>query len=249
MNAQDSSNETPNGDVALSVKGLASHYGMSQALFDVSFDVKNQSTCGLVGRNGMGKTTTIRCISGLQDISAGSIFFQGQDLTALKPYEIARFGVGLVPEGRRILASLSVEENLVAAALSPKDRSCDWDLDRVYELFPRLKERRGNWGNQLSGGEQQMLAIGRALMLNPRLLILDEAFEGLAPVIRADIWEAIAKLKQNGQTILLVDSAIDRMASLVDSLVIIELGNVVWQGSSDDFKAQAQKLKDNYLSL
>lgn len=236
----------------LRVENLETGYGDSQVLFDVSFDIAAGEILGMVGRNGMGKSTTLRSIAGLTPPWRGSIMFEGAELSGRKPYRIARAGVALVPEGRRIFSTLSVRENLIAARLPAPTTTTDdssWDLDRVLGLFPRLGERLHNMGNQLSGGEQQMLAIGRSLMMNPRLLMLDEAFEGLAPSVRDEIWQAVHALGKTGQAILLVDSHVDRIAEFADRLLIMELGHLVWQGTSTEFNADAEALKSAYLAV
>lgn len=200
----------------------------------------------LLGRNGMGKTTTINTVMGLLRARAGRIVFDGTDLTAAPSYRIAQAGLGLVPEGRQVFPTLSVEENLIATRANRFGASPGWTLDRVYAFFPRLRERRSNLGTQLSGGEQQMLAIGRALMTNPKLLILDEATEGLAPLIRAEIWSCLGKLKADGQSILVVDKNVAELEKLADRHVIIEKGQVVWTGDSAALRADAG-LKSRYL--
>jgi len=215
----------------LSVEGLQSGYGPAQVLFDVSLHVEKGEVVCLLGRNGMGKTTTISTIMGLLPARGGSASFEGRSLLGLPPYLIAQAGIGLVPEGRQVFPALSVEENLIATA-SDRLRDRKWNIDRVYELFPLLRERKRHMGLQLSGGEQQMLAIGRALMTNPKLLILDEATEGLAPLIRAEIWQCLARLKREGQAILIVDKHIRALVKLADSHVILERGSSVWSGSS-----------------
>ena len=217
----------------LSVYSLAAGYGPAQVLFDVSLQVKAGEVVTLLGRNGMGKTTTIRAIMGLVRVLSGRLIFAGQRLNQLPPYRIAQAGIGLVPEGRQVFPTLTVEENLVATAAA-RFGSPRWTLARVYDLFPVLSERRRHMGHELSGGEQQMLAIGRALMTNPKLLILDEATEGLAPLIRGEIWTCLARLKQEGQAILLVDKHIDALLRLADRHVVIEKGAVVWTGDSQD---------------
>src|SRR6266851_3503809 len=215
----------------LQVDGLAAGYGPAQVLFDVSLRVDAGEVLTLLGRNGMGKTTTISTIMGLLPARAGMASFEGRPLTGLPPYLIAQAGIGLVPEGRQIFPALTVEENLIATAAS-RFGETPWTLDRVYDLFPKLAERRGYMGDQLSGGEQQMLAIGRALMTNPKLLILDEATEGLAPLIRGEIWACLARLKADGQSILLVDKHLDALTRIADRHVVIEKGHVVWTGTS-----------------
>jgi branched-chain amino acid transport system ATP-binding protein len=220
----------------LSVYSLESGYGAAQVLFDVSLQVKAGQVVTLLGRNGMGKTTTIRTIMGLIRATSGRLIFEGQRLNDLPPYRIAQAGIGLVPEGRQIFPTLTVEENLVATAAA-RFGPPQWTLERVCELFPVLSERRRNMGRELSGGEQQMLAIGRALMTNPKLLILDEATEGLAPLIRSEIWACLARLKQEGLAILLVDKHLDALLRLADRHVVIEKGSVVWMGDSQDLVA------------
>src|SRR4051812_24470229 len=230
----------------LTVKNLAAGYGPAQVLFDVSFAVGAGEVATLLGRNGMGKTTTIRTLMGLLPARGGTAAFDGQELLGRPSYRIAQRGLGLVPEGRQIFPTLSVEENLVATAAARHGSA--WTLARVYEFFPRLAERRSNMGNQLSGGEQQMLAIGRALMTNPKLLILDEATEGLAPLIRAEIWACLEKLKREGQAILLVDKHLDALTRIADRHVVIEKGHVVWTGTSAALAADAS-VKERYLQV
>ena len=215
--------------------------GPSQALFGVDLDVGEGEVVTLMGRNGMGKSTTIRSVCGLTPARGGRITFAGEDLARLPPYRIARLGVGLVPEGRRCFPNLTVRENLVASARTGK-----WTLAAVKALFPRLAERMTQYASTLSGGEQQMLAIGRALMTNPRLLILDEATEGLAPVIRDDIWSAIRKLKADGQAILVVDKAIDEILSAADRCVVLEKGRTVWSGVPREL---TRELQERYLGV
>ncbi len=231
----------------LSVDRLQAGYGPAQVLFDVSFAVAAGEVVTLIGRNGMGKTTTIRTVMGLLAASGGTATFEGRKLAGLPPYRIAQAGLGLVPEGRQVFPTLSVEENLIATAAA-RFGAARWTLERVYAFFPKLAERRANMGNQLSGGEQQMLAIGRALMTNPKLLILDEATEGLAPLIRAEIWQVLAKLKREGQSILLVDKHLDALTKLADRHVVIEKGHVVWTGTSAQLAADAS-VKQRYLQV
>ena len=225
----------------LEVRALEAFYGASQALFGVSLDIKEGEVVALMGRNGMGKTTTINAIFGLVRPRSGSITFAGREVASMRPHRIARLGLGLVPEGRRCFPNLTVTENLVAAA-----RRGTWTLDRVVELIPRLGERRGQYANTLSGGEQQMLAIGRALMTNPSLLILDEATEGLAPVIRQDIWAAIRTLKQAGQSILVVDKTLSELLPVADRCFVLEKGATVLEGSPDML---TRELQDRYLGV
>jgi len=221
----------------LSVKGLQASYGHAQALFDISFDVAAGEVVTLLGRNGMGRSTTVKCLFGMLPVGGGSVWVNGARVDHLPSYRIARQGLALVPEGRQVFPNLTVEENLVATArVDRKGRGKNWDLDRVYTFFPRLKERRGNLGSQLSGGEQQMLAIGRALMTNPRLLVLDEATEGLAPVIRQEIWRSLAELKSDGLSQIVIDKNVKALLGLADRHIVIEKGCVVWQGSSAELR-------------
>ena len=218
----------------LSVSGIKTFYGPSQALFGVDLDVAEGELVALMGRNGMGKTTTIRTICRLTPQAAGTVRFRGTDLGGLPPHKAARMGIGLVPEGRRCFPNLSVGENLIAAA-----RAGDWTRDRVFGLFPRLAERVTQSASTLSGGEQQMLAIGRALMTNPVLLILDEATEGLAPTVRAEIWAAITTLKASGLAILAVDKSLKELKAVADRCTILERGASVWTGSPRDLDHEA----------
>ncbi len=224
----------------LSVRNLQSAYGRSQVLFDVALDIAEGEVVTLLGRNGMGKTTTVRSIMGLLAPKGGDIRFECRDVRGIAPEKIARCGIGLVPEGRQVFPTLSVRENLVATASNRLKRSSPWTLERVYALFPRLEERAGQSARTLSGGEQQMLAVGRALMTNPKLLILDEATEGLAPVIRAEIWSCIEALKAQGQSILLIDKNINVLKRIADRHYIIEKGRTVWSGSSTDLANNAE---------
>lgn len=223
-------------------------YGNIQALFGMTFRCEAGKVTTLLGRNGMGKTTTVGSIIGTLGSRSGSIRFNGEAIRGMPAYRIAQLGIGLVPEGRQIFPNLSVRENLVATAANYSASSDPWTLGRVLDLFPRLSERLDNQGIQLSGGEQQMLAIGRALMLNPQLLILDEATEGLAPLIRQEIWRRLEQLKQSGLTILLIDKNIDEFAQLADHHHIVEKGRVVWQGDSDALTGDAE-LKARYLGI
>ena len=230
----------------LEVCDLQTSYGSSQVLFDLSLEIETGKTHTLLGRNGMGKTTTVRSIFGLTPSRAGTIRFRGHRIERLSPNKIARLGMALVPEGRQIFPNLSVRENLVAFARrgSRSDgivpSSTPWTLERIYAFFPQLKERETNMGNQLSGGEQQMLAIGRALMTNPHLVILDEATEGLAPLIREEIWRCLKVLQQAGQTVLVIDKYVERLIEIADQHTIVERGRVVWQGSSKELAADPQ---------
>ena len=232
----------------LTLEALVAGYGESQVLNGIGFGVGAGQVVTLLGRNGMGKTTTVRAIMGLIRPSAGHIRFDGQDITGDPPYRIAQRGIGLVPEGRQIFPTLSVEENLIATAANRAGGAPRWDLPAIYALFPRLAERRRQSGAKLSGGEQQMLAIGRALMTNPRLLVLDEATEGLAPLIRAEIWQVLAKLRAEGQAILLIDKNLAAVMRLADWHVVIEKGRVVWQGDSAALAA-APEIRDTYLHV
>jgi branched-chain amino acid transport system ATP-binding protein len=230
----------------LTVDHLQAAYGPAQVLFDICLRVGRGEVVTLLGRNGMGKTTTIRTLMGLLPACGGSADFEGLSLIGLPPYRIAQAGLGLVPEGRQIFATLSVEENLIATAAS---RSASrWTLERVYDFFPQLAERRRHMGNELSGGEQQMLAIGRALMTNPKLLILDEATEGLAPLLRLQIWQCLARLKAEGQAILIVDKHLGALVKLADRHAIIEKGQVVWRGTSAALTADAT-VAQRYLQV
>jgi branched-chain amino acid transport system ATP-binding protein len=214
----------------LSVAGLEAGYGSAQVLFGIDLVVAEGAVLALMGRNGMGKTTTIRTVMGLLPTRRGSVRFRGQDLTGARPHRIARAGIGLVPEGRQVFPTLSVEENLVATAAA-RHGPARWTLPRVYALFPRLAERRRHRGTELSGGEQQMLAIGRALMTNPALLILDEATEGLAPLVRAEIFACLRLLRAEGESILVVDKNLAVLSALADHAVILETGRVAWSGT------------------
>jgi len=225
----------------LSVEKLETFYGASQALFGVSLAVGDGEVVALMGRNGMGKTTTIRSIIGLNRPRRGKVSFAGKAIAGLRPHRVARLGIGLVPEGRRCFPNLTVRENLIAAA-----HSGHWTEARVTELFPRLGERRDQYANTLSGGEQQMLAVGRALMTNPRLLILDEATEGLAPVIRKDIWAAIRTLKAAGQSILVVDKTLSELLPVADRCFVLEKGVTVFEGAP---AALTTELQDRYLGV
>jgi branched-chain amino acid transport system ATP-binding protein len=227
----------------LAVQSLAAGYGSTQILFDASLEVAEGEVVGLLGRNGMGKTTLIRSLFNLTRRLGGSVSVEGRDLAGQPPHAVARLGLALVPEGRQIFPNLTVEENLVATG-----RPGEWTLARAYELFPRLAERRRNPGGSLSGGEQQMLAIARALLTNPRLLILDEATEGLAPAVRGEIWQRIRTLRRTGIGILLVDPHLARLLELADRNVIMENGRTVWHGSSADLAA-APDLQRRYLAV
>jgi branched-chain amino acid transport system ATP-binding protein len=222
----------------LRVNSIEASYGVSQVLFGMTLSVDAGEMVTLMGRNGMGKTTTIRAIMGLLPPHAGSITFDGGTISGLEPHRVARVGIGLVPEGRQVFPNLNVRENLVATARNPIDGSEPWTLNRVLDRFPSLAARIDGMGNELSGGEQQMLAIGRALMTNPRLLILDEATEGLAPRVRAEIWRCLADLKEQGQSILVIDKNVAALTKIADRHFIMEKGQAVWSGSSAELIAQ-----------
>jgi branched-chain amino acid transport system ATP-binding protein len=237
----------------LEVEDLEARYGNTKVLYGVSFQVPAGQVVSLLGRNGMGKTTTVRAIMGLTPPSVGSVRLHGAELRGLPGHRIARAGVGLVPEGRQIFPNLSTRENLevarsARASAAVPGRHSAWDVERVLALFPGLAERHGSTGSQLSGGEQQMLAIGRALMTNPSLLILDEATEGLAPLVRAAIWRAIEALKVRGQSILLIDKNLDALLRIADRHYVMEKGQVVWQGDSPAL-ARDDAVKNRYLGI
>ena len=232
----------------LEINGLETAYGQSQVLFGMELNVGKGEVVTLLGRNGMGKTTTLHSVMGLVPSRSGNIRFQGQELRELPSYQIAKTGLSLVPEGRQIFPNLTVLENLVATASNRSQSENPWNLDRVFDLFPRLPNRIHHMGNQLSGGEQQMLAIGRALMTNPKLLILDEATEGLAPLIRNEIWNCVSNLKSAGQSILLVDKNIDALTQIADRHYIIEKGKVVWDGTSSELRGD-QDLQHRFLGV
>ena len=230
----------------LALDGVETAYGLSQVLFGVTLEIAPGEMVTLMGRNGMGKTTTVRSIMGLTPARAGTIRFSGAEIRSLPSYRIAQLGIGLVPEGRQIFPNLSVRENLLATASA--HNGAGWTLDKVHDLFPKLAERGGSMGNQLSGGEQQMLAIGRALMTNPRLLILDEATEGLAPLIRAEIWRCLARLKASGLSILVIDKNVGALMKVADRHFLIERGRVVWSGASAELAA-APDVQHRYLGV
>lgn len=229
----------------LKVVDLETYYGDAQALFGASLSIQEGEFATLLGRNGMGKTTTVRSVMGIMAPQKGGIFFAGQDITQWPSHQIARSGIGLVPEQRQVFANLTVHENLVATAHNRLQHKDPWTLERVYLLFPRLKERAKNLGANLSGGEQQMLAIGRALMTNPRLLILDEATEGLAPIVRHEIWECLATLKKSGLSVLVIDKNLVPLLRLADTHFILENGHTVWQGSSASLLNARHDLKES----
>jgi len=227
----------------LEVRDLQTAYGRSQVLFDISLQIEAGQVVTLLGRNGMGKTTTVRSIMGIAPSRSGTIVFEGREIQRLPSYRVAKAGIGLVPEGRQVFPNLTVRENLVATR-----RGSGWTLEKVYELFGQLRERQGNYGNQLSGGEQQMLAIGRALMTNPRLLILDEATEGLAPLIRAEIYRSIGQLKAGGLSLLVIDKDVRALTRVADRHFVLEKGRVVWSGSSAELAAN-QDLQHKHLGV
>ena len=232
----------------LRVRDLEGFYGASQALFGMELSIDAGEVVTLMGRNGMGKTTTVHAIMGLLPQRRGIVEFEGKRVDQLPAFRIARLGLGLVPEGRQIFPNLSVRENLVAAAANRDGRTNPWNLRRVFDFFPRLAERQGNRGNQLSGGEQQMLAVGRALMTNPKLLVLDEATEGLAPLIRQEIWSCLARLKSEGQAILVIDKNVGALIRLADRHHIVEKGRIVWTGTSTAL-ARDRDLQHRYLGV
>ncbi len=232
----------------LALSGVETFYGRSQVLFGVDLAIDAGEVVTLMGRNGMGKTTTVRSILGLTQARAGRITFEGVEIAGLSPHRVGRLGVGLVPEGRQIFPTLSVRENLVATSANRARRGNPWSLDRIYDLFPRLGERHAQIGSSLSGGEQQMLAIGRALMTNPKLLVLDEATEGLAPLIRAEIWAVIETLKAEGQSILLIDKNLSALKKIADRHFIMEKGRIVWSGDSAKLDADPE-LAHRYLGV
>ena len=235
-------------EALLEIDGIETCYGQSQVLFGLQLAVRSGEMIALMGRNGMGKTTTIRSIMGLTPARSGAIRFAGKDVRKMPSYRIAQLGIGLVPEGRQIFPNLTVRENLVAASgnrLAAKD---PWTLERVHALFPRLAERTHHMGVTLSGGEQQMLAIGRALMTNPMLLILDEATEGLAPLIREEIWSCLSMLKKEGQSVLVIDKNVGHLARIADRHYIIERGRTVWSGTSEQLLAEPE-LQHRYLGI
>jgi branched-chain amino acid transport system ATP-binding protein len=232
----------------LEVEGIETCYGLSQVLFGMSLQVKPGEMVALMGRNGMGKTTTIRSIMGLTPSRAGTIRFAGRDVRKLPAFRIAQLGIGLVPEGRQIFPNLTVRENLVAASHNRLGAADPWTLEKIHALFPRLAERADNMGVTLSGGEQQMLAIGRALMTNPKLLILDEATEGLAPLIREEIWNCLSMLKARGQSVLVIDKNVGNLVRIADRHTIIERGRAVWSGSSEALIAEPD-LQHRYLGI
>ena len=232
----------------LNVDRIDTYYGSSQALFGVSLEVRDGEVVTLLGRNGMGKSTTIKSIMGLVTVSQGRITFNGVEIQSLPSYQVARLGIGLVPEGRQIFPNLTVLENIMIGAAHRGGRDEPYSLDEVLDIFPRLGERLKNYGNQLSGGEQQMLAVVRALMTTPKLLILDEATEGLAPLVRKEIWYGLGVLKTRGQSILVIDKNLGALMKLADRHYMMEKGEVVWTGSTDEIIAN-ENLKARYLGV
>ena len=232
----------------LQIENLQAAYGRSQVLFGVNLEVYSGTVVSLLGRNGMGKTTTIRSLLGITQVSSGRVRFSGQEVQQWPVYRISRLGIGLVPEGRQIFPLLTVRENLLATAANRHNLNSAWDLQKVYDLFPILQNRRDQLGKSLSGGEQQMLAIGRALMTNPKLLILDEATEGLAPLIRDEIWRVLESLKEQGQSILLIDKNLDQLMRLVDQHFLMERGRIVWEGTSKELRQNPELIR-RYLGV
>jgi branched-chain amino acid transport system ATP-binding protein len=232
----------------LTVENIESFYGASQVLFGMSLAVNDGEVVTLLGRNGMGKTTTLNSIMGIVSVRRGRVEFDGREVSGLPSFRIAQCGLGLVPEGRQVFPNLTVTENLVATAANRSGRADPWTIDRVFTMFPELQQRRTGMANLLSGGEQQMLAIGRALMTNPSLLILDEATEGLAPLIRQEIWACLERLKAEGQSILVVDKNVTDLIRIADRHYIIEKGQVVWEGTSEQLRGQPD-LHSRYLGV
>jgi len=232
----------------LRVEGLETYYGNSQALFGMSLQVSGGQVATLMGRNGMGKTTTVHSIMGIVTSAGGEISFNGAPIRGYTPYEVARLGIGLVPEGRQIFPNLSAHENLIATAANWGNLTNPWTVKRVYDLFPGLAERRSSMGNLLSGGEQQMLAVGRALMTNPKLLILDEATEGLAPLVRDEIWRSLQAIKDEGLSILVIDKNVKDLTRIADRHHIVEKGKTVWTGNSQELLAD-ENLLHRYMGV
>lgn len=232
----------------LKVENITTYYGASQALFGVSLSIEDSEVVTLLGRNGMGKSSTIRSIMGLTPVHSGIILFSGQETQKLPSYKIARLGIGLVPEGRQIFPNLTVRENIIATASNYQKSPQPYCLHDILTIFPRLGDRLENYGNQLSGGEQQMLAVGRALMINPKLLILDEATEGLAPLVRKEIWRGLDILRSKGLAILIVDKNIDSLMAISDHHYIMEKGTIAWHGTTQELRS-APKLRTRYLGV
>jgi branched-chain amino acid transport system ATP-binding protein len=237
-----------NGSPLLEIADIETSYGSSRVLFGISLTIAAGEMVSLMGRNGMGKTTTVRSVMGLTPPTAGSIRFGGQQIRGLPAYRIAKLGLGLVPEGRQVFPNLTARENLVATAANRSGAANPWTIAKIFALFPRLAERANSMANLLSGGEQQMLAIGRALLTNPRLLILDEATEGLAPLVREEIWRCLELLRSTGHSILVIDKNVDALTRIADRHYIIERGRVVWSGNSQAL-AQATDLQHRYLGV
>jgi branched-chain amino acid transport system ATP-binding protein len=232
----------------LRLEALEASYGVSQVLFGITLAVEAGQLVTLLGRNGMGKTTTVRAVMGIVPLRAGRVHFEGRALHGLPPHRVARAGLGLVPEGRQVFPNLTVRENLVATAANRRRLPEPWTVDRVFDLLPQLAARARSLGATLSGGEQQMVAIGRALMTNPRLLILDEATEGLAPLIRAQIWSCLERLKTSGLSILLIDKHVEALTRLADHHYVLEKGRVVWEGTSAELRASPD-VQHRYLGV
>ena len=232
----------------LSLRNIETFYGSSQALFGISMEIGQGEVISLLGRNGMGKSTTVKSIMGLTHVAGGEITFNNINIEKLQPFQIARCGIGLVPEGRHIFPNLTVLENIIATSSNFPDSSDPYTVEDILVIFPRLSDRLKHYGNQLSGGEQQMLAIGRALMINPKLLILDEATEGLAPLIRKEIWKGLRILKDKGLSILIIDKNIEALLALAQRHYIMERGEIVWTGSTEKFRAESE-LKARYLGV
>ena len=226
----------------LTLQNIETHYGASQALFGISMNVRNGEVVTLIGRNGMGKTTSINSIMGITPITRGNIFFENMKIEHLESFEINRKGIALVPEGRQVFPNLTVRENLVAISANRNNHTSPWNLNKILDLFPQLSERIDSMANLLSGGEQQMLAIGRSLMTNPKLLLLDEATEGLAPLVRNEIWRCLNQLKKKGISILVVDKNINDLARIADMHYVIEKGKIVWHGNSTELLKQKDNL-------
>jgi branched-chain amino acid transport system ATP-binding protein len=232
----------------LALEGVDAFYGRSQVLFGINLTIAQGQIVTLLGRNGMGKSTAVKAITGIVPARRGSIIFEGMAIHRLQAFQIARLGIGLVPEGRHIFPNLTVRENIVAVARSADDTGNPWTLEKVLTLFPRLRERLDHWGDQLSGGEQQMLAISRALVTNPKLLVLDEATEGLAPLARREIWRCLDLLRSMRQSILVIDKNLEPLLRIADFNYILEKGHVVWKGSSAELRAN-DKVRDHYLGV
>ena len=232
----------------LRVEDIATYYGESQVLFGMSLEINEGEVITLMGRNGMGKTTTVRSIIGFTPARSGAITFEGVRTERLTAFKVAQAGIGVVPEGRQIFPNLSVYENLFATSANRRNEANPWTVERVYDLFPRLKERRHNMGNQISGGEQQMVAIGRALATNPKLLILDEATEGLAPLIQEEIWTVLDSLKKEGLSILVIDKDVDALLTLADRHYFVQNGRAEWSGTSKELEA-APEVVEKYLGI